>query len=64
MGEVVMENVTMQVKGSKLTIEIDLDHRGGKSTSGKTTRIASTEGNIPVNGKSGVFLGLNVYTKE
>lgn len=59
-----MENVNMTVKGEKLIIEVDLKHRGGKSTSGKTTRIASTEGNMPVNGQNGVYIGLNVYAKE
>ena len=60
-----MDNVSMSVKGTTLTITIDLSKRGGKSTSGKTTRIASTEGNVPVPGTdTGAVLGLNCYTKS
>lgn len=58
-----MENVKMNVNGKRLTIEIDLSHRGGKSASGKTTRIASTEGNKTLPGHDDVYIGLNVYTK-
>ena len=42
-----MENVTFEVvDGNRLVIEIDLNHRGDISASGKTRRVASTEGNI------------------
>ena len=37
-----MENVKTKVEGDLLTLEIDLKHRGGRSASGKTTRVAST----------------------
>lgn len=60
-----MENVKMAVKGTVLTIEVDLAHRGEKSSTGKTTRVASTEGNISIPGYENAELkvGLNVFTK-
>lgn len=58
-----MENVKMKMSGKILTIEIDTAKRGGKSASGKTTMVASTKGNIEVEGAPGVYLGLNAYTK-
>jgi len=58
-----MENVKLSVNGTKLTIEVDLAHKGEKSASGKTTRVASTEGNIEVPGFPAIKLGLNAYTK-
>lgn len=54
------ENVTYTVDGDKLTITIDLAHRGGPSSSGKTLRVASTNGNKPLPG-SDVILGVNAY---
>jgi hypothetical protein len=60
-----MENVKMSVSGSTLTIQVDLAHRGAKSSTGKTTRVASTEGNIAIPGYSDgeLKVGLNVFTK-
>lgn len=60
-----MQNITATVKGQKLTLEIDLSKRFGKSASGKTTIIATTQGNMPVpSGEHmGVSFGVNVYTK-
>lgn len=55
-----MRNVTMAVKGSKLTITVDLDADHGKSKSGKTTIIASSDGNQPIPGTD-AKLGLNIY---
>lgn len=55
-------NVTVDVKGSKLLIEVDLDKRGGASKSGKNLIIASTGGNVSVPGHENVKLGLNCYT--
>jgi len=57
-----MQNIKTTIKGSILTIEIDMSKRFGKSASGKTTIVASTQGNVAV-GDSGVILGLNAYTK-
>ena len=57
-----MQNINMSVKGSTLTITVDLSKRLGKSKSGKTTLIASSEGNVPVPGTDAV-IGVNLYTK-
>ena len=57
----VMENVTVEVKGEKLVLTVDLTKNLGASKSGKTTVIGSTKGNQPVPGKAGMFVGLNVY---
>ena len=57
------QNVTMEVKGEKLILTVDLSKNLGGSKSGKTTVIGSTKGNQPVPGKSGMFVGLNVYRK-
>lgn len=60
-----MENVKFTVAGDKLTIEVDLKHRGGQSSTGKTTRVASTEGNVPIPGypDAALKVGLNIFTK-
>lgn len=58
-----MENVEIKVTGKKAIITIDLDHRGAVSSSGKTLRVASTEGNAKIEGTE-VSLGLNAYVKN
>jgi hypothetical protein len=58
-----MENVKMSVNGTKLTIEVDLAHRGAKSSTGKTVRVASTEGNIECPENPAIKVGLNIFTK-
>lgn len=58
-----MENVKASVTGTILTIEVDLSKRGAKSSTGKTVRVASTEGNLPVDGYPDIKFGLNVFTK-
>lgn len=58
-----MQNVAMSVKGSKLTIEVDVSKRLGPSKSGKTTLVATTSGNVEVPGAPGLRAGVNVYTK-
>jgi|3_EtaG_2_1085321.scaffolds.fasta_scaffold00974_3 hypothetical protein len=55
------ENIKTSVKGDTLTITVDLSHRGGVSKSGKTIRVASTEGNIPVDDTQDVKMGINIY---
>ena len=51
----------MKIAGSILTIEVDLSKDFGPSSSGKTTIIASTEGNAKIDGFEGYRVGLNVY---
>ncbi len=60
-----MQNIEMKIDEKKktLTITVDLTKRLGKSKSGKTTIIASSEGNQKV-GFGDVVMGLNIYTKE
>ena len=58
-----MENVIMEVKGDKLILTVDLTKNLGKSKSGKSTVIGSTQGNQPIKGKADTFVGLNVYKK-
>ncbi len=55
-----MENVKLNVTGTILTITVDLSKTYGPSASGKTTIIASTKGNVTVEGSNGAVLGLNV----
>jgi hypothetical protein len=45
-----MKNVEMKVEGNVLTIKVDLSKEFGPASSGKTIIIASTQGNVPVNG--------------
>ena len=56
------ENVEARVEEERLIIVIDLTHRGGRSVSGKTIRVASTEGNRPIPGTE-VIVGINAYCK-
>ena len=53
----------MSTEGNILTIKVDLGQRFGKSSSGKSTIVASTEGNQSVPGHEEIKIGLNVYTK-
>lgn len=56
-----MKNIKATLKGNVLTLEVDVTKTYGDSKSGKTTIIASSEGNQPVDGAEGVKFGLNVY---
>lgn len=55
-----MKNVSMSVEGTVLTIKVDLAQKNGASKSGKSTVIATSEGNVTIPGTS-AKLGLNVY---
>jgi len=55
-------NVAYEVKEGKMTIEIDLTKEFGRSKSGKTIRIASTEGNQKIDGTDAI-MGINIYKK-
>ena len=54
-----MLNVKLETKGSILHIEVDLTQEFGRSKSGKTIIVASTQG--PVKAGASAKLGLNVY---
>ena len=58
-----MKNIEMKVEGNKLMITVDLSQRYGKSSSGKSIIIASSEGNQAIPGHEDIKIGLNVYTK-
>lgn len=58
-----MKNCDMKLDGNILTITVDLSNEFGKSSSGKSIIIASTEGNVPVPDKEDVKIGLNIYRK-
>lgn len=59
-----MKNVEMKTEGNVLTIKVDLTKDFGPSSSGKTIIIASTEGNIAIDGHEEIKIGLNVYKKK
>ena len=58
-----MKNVDLKIKDNKLTIVVDLTKEFGKSASGKSTMIASTEGNMSLPGMDNIKVGLNVYKR-
>ena len=58
-----MKSVELTVEGTMLTIKVDLSQEFGPSSSGKTTIIASTEGNISIPGRE-EKIGLNIYKKK
>ena len=62
--KITMKNVEMKVEGNILTIRVDLTKEFGPSSSGKTIIIASTEGNIAIDGHEAAKIGLNVYRKK
>ena len=58
-----MKNVELSVEGTMLTIKVDLSKDFGPSSSGKTTIIASTEGNVSLPDRE-EKIGLNIYKKK
>ncbi len=56
-----MKNVEFKNEKNVMTIKVDMSKTFGLSKSGKTTIIASTEGNTQI--QPGIFVGLNVYKK-
>jgi hypothetical protein len=59
-----MKNVEMSIDGNILTVKVDLSKEFGPSASGKTIIIASTEGNVAIEGREEAKIGLNVYRKK
>jgi hypothetical protein len=59
-----MRNVVMSREGDVLVVKVGLAKTFGPSRSGKTTVVASTEGNIAVPGDNAIKVGLNVYRKQ
>jgi len=58
-----MKNCDMKLTGNILTITVDVSKDFGKSSSGKSIIIASTEGNVSIPEKDDIKIGLNVYKK-
>jgi hypothetical protein len=58
-----MKNVELTIEGTLLTIKVDLSKDFGPSASGKTTIIASTEGNVSLPERE-EKIGLNIYKKK
>ena len=58
-----MKNIEMNVIGEELIIKVDLSQSFGRSTSGKSIIIASTEGNQSIPGNEEIKIGLNIYKK-
>jgi len=56
-----MKNITMEMEGKTLVIKIDTSKKFGTSASGKSEIVASTEGNISVEGTKDLKIGINCY---
>jgi len=59
-----MKNVEMTTENNILSIKVDLTKEFGPSSSGKTIIIATTEGNVSIEGHDEIKVGLNVYKKR
>ncbi len=58
-----MKNCEMKLTGNILTITVDISKEFGRSSSGKSIIISSTEGNVSIPDKENIKIGLNVYRK-
>lgn len=58
------KNVDMEMEGDILVIRINMTQTQGKSSTGKSTIIATTAGNKPVPGWNDCFLGLNIFKRD
>lgn len=56
-----MRNIKTTRKGNILTLEIDLGAKGQNSASGKNEVVATTGGNVAIEGPGNFKLGLNIY---
>jgi len=57
-------NVTVTVEGNEVVIRFDASKRLGASASGKSIKVASTDGNLDVAGvpgAEGLKVGVNAY---
>jgi hypothetical protein len=54
-------NIETRVEGNKLIIEVDLTKEYGLTGSGKSVKVASSDGNMSVPGREEIKMGLNVY---
>jgi hypothetical protein len=58
-----MKNCEMKVTGNVLTITVDVSKDFGKSSSGKSVIIATTEGNVTIPETDDIKIGLNIYKR-
>ncbi|MHC9540741.1 MAG: hypothetical protein AB9903_14650 [Vulcanimicrobiota bacterium] len=58
-----MKNCEMTLNGNILTITVDISKEFGKSSSGKSIIISSTEGNVSIPENEDIKIGLNIYRK-
>ncbi len=58
-----MKNIDLSITGNVLTITVDLSKECGESSSGKSTIIATTEGNVSIPDRE-EKIGLNIYKKK
>jgi len=58
-----MKNCEMKLEGNLLIITVDISKEFGKSSTGKSIIIGSTEGNVSIPEKDDIKIGLNVYRK-
>ena len=58
-----MKNVTMTTENDILTIKVNLAEEHGPSSSGKTTIVATTAGNVAIPDNEDIKVGLNIYKK-
>ncbi len=56
-----MRNIKSAIKGTILTLTIDLSAETKPSKSGSSNVVATTAGNVAVEGTEGLKLGLNAY---
>jgi len=54
-------NIMARLEGDKLILEIDLTQEHGPTGSGKSTKVASSDGNMAVPGREEIKMGINVY---
>ena len=59
-----MKNIEMKAEGNILTIKVDLTKEFGPSSSGKTIIIASTEGNVALEGHEEIKVGLTFIRRS
>ena len=58
------KNLQIRVEGKSIIITIvDYTKEFGLSASGKSKTVATTSGNVQVEGTNGVVLGINAYRK-
>ena len=56
-----MFNIKQTVTGNTLTIMVTLNGNGHVSRTGKSKVLASTEGNVSVDGHPEIKMGINIY---